>query len=118
MNPEKEEKLIRDLIVESAREMPFSDFEEKLMRQIHLEANTSRSFLKNIKLSWFFFIVGTIFGLFLSITIGQINGSIFGFPAQRLILIAQVIFVILLLTQFDKLIELTRKQSQQKSLEN
>jgi hypothetical protein len=112
MNSEKEEKLISELMLKSATEMPFADFEEKLMNQIHTEANTSRSFLKNVKLSWFFFIVGTIFGLFLSITIGQINGSIFGVPAQRLILMAQVIFVILLLTQFDRLIELTRKRSE------
>jgi hypothetical protein len=113
MNSEKEEKLISELMVKSMREMPFDDFEEKLMCQIHQEAKTSHSFLKNIKLSWFFFIVGTIFGLFLSITIGQMNGTIFGFPAQRLILIAQVIFVILLLSQFDKLIELSRKRSKQ-----
>lgn len=111
MNAEKEEKLVREIIGKSGREMPFVDFEDKLMEQIHKEANTSRSFLKDVKLSWFFFIIGTFFGLFLSIVAGQINETIFGFPAQQMILIVQVIFAILLLSQFDKLIELTRKKN-------
>lgn len=111
MNAEKEEKLIRELMEKAVREMPFSDFENKLMDQIHKEGNTSRSFLRDVKLSWFFFIVGTFFGLFLSFAAGQINETIFGFPAQRIILIVQVIFAILLLSQFDRLIELTRKRN-------
>lgn len=111
MNTEQEEKLIRELMGKSAREMPFADFESKLMLQIHKEANHSRSFHKDIKLSWSFFIAGTFFGLLLSILAGQINETIFGFPAQLIILIAQVVFAILLLSQFDKLIELTRKRN-------
>lgn len=111
MNSEQEEKLIRELMGKSAREMPFVDFENKLMEQINKEVNTSRSFHKDIKLSWFFFIAGTFFGLLLSILAGQINRTIFGFPAQQIILIAQVVFAILLLSQFDKLIELTRKRN-------
>ena len=110
MNAEKEEKLVSELMGKSGREMPFVDFESKLMKQIHQEANISRSFLKDVKLSWFFFIIGTCFGLFLSILAGQINETIFGFPAQRIILIVQVVFAIVLLSQFDKLIELTRKR--------
>ena len=111
MNAEKEEKLIRELMGKSAQKMPFSDFENKLMEQIHREEKTTRSLLKDVKLSWLFFITGTFFGLLLSIFAGQLNGSILGFPAQRVILIVQVIFAILLLSQFDKLIDLTRKRN-------
>ena len=111
MNSEKEEKLVRELMGKSVIEMPFVDFENKLMEQIHKEANTSRSFLKDVRLSWFFFIVGTFFGLFLSILVGQMNETIYGFPVQRMILIFQTIFAILLLSQFDRLIELTRKRN-------
>lgn len=111
MNSEKEEKLIRELMGQSGSEMPFIDFENKLMEQIHKEANTSRSFLKDVRLSWFFFMVGTFFGLFLSTQVGQMNETIYGFPARQMILIVQVIFTILLLSQFDRLIELTRKKN-------
>ena len=108
MSKEKEDEFIRELMGKSGVKMPFDDFEEKLMQQIHREAKTSRSFLKDIKLSWFFFVVGTLFGLVLSIVVGEMNKTIFGFPAQRLVLIIQAIFVIFLLLQFDKLIRLTK----------
>ena len=110
MNAEKEEQLIHKLMEKSGREMPFSDFENKLMEQICKEADNSRSFLKDVKLSWFFFIVGSCFGIFLSVIAGQINETILGFPTQRIILSVQIVFVILLLSQFDRLIELTRKR--------
>lgn len=111
MNIEKEEELIRELMGKSGHKMPFADFEDKLMDQIHREAKHSQSFLKDVKLSWFFFIVGSCFGLVLSVIAGQMNEPIFGFPAQRIVLLVQVVFVILLLSQFDKLIELTRKRN-------
>ncbi|MDX9883489.1 MAG: hypothetical protein RBS73_15615 [Prolixibacteraceae bacterium] len=111
MNTEKEEKLIGELMAKSSSEMPFADFEEKLMEQVFREEKNSRSFLKNVKLSWFFFIIGTAFGLVISTILGQMDTTILGFPSQRVVLIAQTIFVILLLSQFDKLIELTRKRN-------
>lgn len=110
MNAEEEDRLIRELMGKSGREMPFADFENKLMEQICKEAVNSHSFLKDVKLSWFFFIVGSCFGIFLSMIAGQINETILGFPSQRIILLVQIVFVILLLSQFDRLIELTRKK--------
>lgn len=110
MNIEKEEKLINELMSKSSSEMPFIDFEDKLMEQIRREEKNSRSFLKSIKLSWFFFIAGTFFGLVISTIAGQMDTTMLGFPVQRVVLVAQVLFAILLLSQFDNLIELTRKK--------
>ena len=110
MNAKKEEQLIRELMEKSERELPFSDFENKMMEQIHKEEDNSHSFLKDVKLSWFFFILGSCFGIFLSAIAGQINKTILGFPAQRIILLVQIVFIIILLSQFDRLIELTRKR--------
>lgn len=109
MNSDKEEKFIRELMTKSKKEMPFTDFEERLMLQIHKEERASRSFLKDVRLSWFFFVVGTLFGLFLNILVAEINTPVFGLPAQRWVLIIQSIFVIFMLFQFDKLIGLTKK---------
>ena len=109
MSLDHKEKFVQELMAKSERKMPFDDFEDKLMQQIHKEANASRSFIKDIKLSWFFFIVGTIFGLVLNILIAEMNKSIFGIPSQRLLLIVQVLFVMLLLSQFDRMIGLTKK---------
>ena len=107
------EKFVQELMAKSERKMPFNDFEDRLMQQIHKEANTSRSFLKDIKLSWLFFIVGTIFGFVLNILVAEMNTTIFGMPSQRLLLIVQVLFVMLLLSQFDKLIGLTKNTKRQ-----
>lgn len=108
MSKEKEDIFIKELMGKSGVKMPFDDFEEKLMQQIHREAKTSRSFLKDIKLSWIFFVVGTLFGLVLSIVVGEMNRTILGFPAQILGLVIQAIVVIFLLLQFDKLFRLTK----------
>ena len=113
MNSDQKDKFVQELMAKSERKMPFDDFEERMMQQIHKEANTSRSFLKDIKLSWFFFIVGTIFGLVLNILFAEMNTTIFGMPSQRLLLIVQVLFVMLLLFQFDRLIGLTKNTKQQ-----
>lgn len=108
MNSEKEDKLVRELMEKSVREMPFADFEEKLMVQIQQEAKNSHSFLKEIKLSWFFFVIGTLFGLVLNIIVSKMNQPILGLPAQQFSLIIQTLFVIFLLFQFDRLIGLTK----------
>jgi hypothetical protein len=109
MNTEKKDKLVRELMEKSGREMPFADFEDKLMEQIYNEAKTSRSFLKDIQLSWFFFVLGTFFGLILNIIISKMNQPIMGIPAQQFSLILQTLFVIFLLFQIDRFIGLQKK---------
>ena len=113
MSLDHKEKFVQELMAKSERKMPFDDFEDKLMQQIHKEANTSRSFLKDVRLSWLFFIVGTVFGLVLNILVAEMNTTIFGMPSQRLLLIVQVLFVMLLLSQFDRLIGLTKNPKRQ-----
>jgi len=108
MNSAKEEKLIRELMLKSEAKMPFADFEEQLMQKIHKEAITSRSLGKEIKLSWFFFVVGTLFGLLLNFIVMEMNKTILGLPLQRLMLIIQALFIIFLVFQFDKLIALKK----------
>ncbi|MEI6139719.1 MAG: hypothetical protein WCP85_10680 [Mariniphaga sp.] len=113
MNLDHKDKFVRELMEKSERKMPFDDFEERLMQQVYKEAKTSSSFLKDIKLSWFFFTIGTIFGLVLNILVAEMNKTIFGIPSQRLLLIVQVLFVMLLLSQFDRLIGLTKNPKRQ-----
>ncbi|MCK9640184.1 MAG: hypothetical protein M0R39_09775 [Prolixibacteraceae bacterium] len=108
MTIEKEDKFIKELMGKSVVKMPFDDFEEKLMLEIHKEAKTSHSFLKDIKLSWFFFVVGTLFGLVLSIGIGEMDKTILGLSVHSIGLFIEALFVILLLLQFDKLIRLIK----------
>jgi len=110
MSLDQNDTFVRELMGKSAEKMPFDDFEERLMQQIHKEAKTSRSFLKDIKLSWFFFTIGTIFGLVLNTIVNDMHKSFFGILPQRMALLFQSLFVIILLFQFDNLIGLTKKK--------
>lgn len=112
MKLEEEDKFIKELIIKSVTVMPFEDFEDNLMLKIHKETRVSRTFIKDVKLSWFFFIVGTIFGIFLSLVVGDMHNTILDFPIQRLVLVLQAIFVIFLLLQIDKLVEITKNMIQ------
>ncbi len=105
----KQEELIRMIMSKSPAEIPFDDFEEKLMEKIRNEAEHSCILLKNVRLSWFFFVAGTLLGILLSSFAGQINETIFGFSVQRITFVVQVIFIIILLVQADRLFGLTRK---------
>ena len=97
MNSDQKDKFVQELMGKLESKMPFDDFEERLMQQIHKEVKTSRSFLKDIKLSWFFFTIGTVFGFVLNILVAEMNKTIFGIPSHRLMLMVQVLFVMLLL---------------------
>ncbi len=109
MKSEKEDKLVRELMEYSGREMPFVDFEDRLMVHIYKEAKTSRSFLNDIRLSCFFFVLGTLFGLILNIIVSKMNQPIMGLPAQQFSLIIQTLFVIFLLFQIDRFIGISKK---------
>jgi hypothetical protein len=107
---QEEEKLLRELMSKSEVKMPFPDFEDKLMERINREAQRSRSFLRDLKLSWFFFLVGTVLGIMITLFLTTLREPIYGIPPQRLLFIAESIFVVLLLTQLDKMIDLTKRK--------
>ncbi len=114
MNKDREDQLVGELMGKSANAMPFADFEERLMNRIQREGERSRSFWRNLKLSWLFFAIGTLFGLFLSVLLERMDWTVFGWPTHRVILVAQLFFSVVILTQFDKLLELTKKKGRQK----
>ena len=57
------DRYFRELLSDSRLEMPFSDFEDELMEEIHMKYKKRSSLLKNIKLSWLFFFLGMISGM-------------------------------------------------------
>ena len=63
MEQEFEDIHLREILLKGRKEIPFLDFENEIMVEIHKEHDRKRSILKNIKLSWFFFIIGMISGI-------------------------------------------------------
>jgi hypothetical protein len=96
------------LMQKSRLAMPFSDFEDKMMQKIHQEAGYRKSIFQDIKLSTFFFIIGTLFGIMVTLLLPKLDGSFFGISSNALLLPFQVIFIILFLTQLEDLIKLVR----------
>ena len=71
----------------------------------HLKSFRGKSDFK----TWFFFVLGTFFGLILNIIVSKMNQPILGLPAQQFSLIIQTLFVIFLLFQIDRFIGLSKK---------
>ncbi|MFO7756203.1 MAG: hypothetical protein R6V34_09485, partial [Bacteroidales bacterium] len=57
------DKYFRELLSDGNREMPFNDFEDELMAEIRSEQEKRNSLLRNIRLSWLFFILGLVSGI-------------------------------------------------------
>jgi len=104
-NKNSEDKLKR-LLNESRLQMPFDDFEDRLMVRINKKVRTERSIDKNIRLSWIFFALGTIFGLLLSVIVSPVK-SILGFPVSGLTIPFFILGVTLLLLFVEKLVNIT-----------
>jgi hypothetical protein len=97
MDELKKNDAFSDLMKKSKLEMPFSDFEDVVMQQIE-ESNIKKSEIsKQLKLSRFFFILGSLFGILISLVLSNIEEPIFNINPNVIALIFQVIFVTLFL---------------------
>lgn len=104
METDFKDNQLHELLSNSRKEMPFLNFEEETMAEIHEEQVRNKSVLKNIKLSWFFFLLGLIAGMILisfSSSNPQSNGQ---FLTMQSIAYFIIILVSILLI-FNKLIE-------------
>jgi len=101
---------LKSLLRESKLEMPFPDFEERLMDTIKSAHVKKKSVLKDIHLSWLFFSIGSIFGLAASFIIPSFQKSIWGFEIQYLQYPLMIFVSLLIIWQFDAMIKLTVRQ--------
>lgn len=75
IEPYFEDIHIQEILSKGRKEIPFPDFEDEIMVEIHKEHERKRSILRNIKLSWFFFIIGMVSGITLTSILPIINES-------------------------------------------
>jgi hypothetical protein len=110
-----EENFIKEIMFKSKLELPFSDFEDNVMIQIEENILHQPAFSKDIKLSWIFFIVGSVFGIAISLILPMLHKSVLGIQPSTLALGFQIVFTILLLTQMDVLLKLIKKTDSKKT---
>jgi hypothetical protein len=90
----QEEKLIRNLMKHSLTKMPFDDFEARMMDN-------------NIRFAWIFFFVGLFMGLAITNMTANLNVQLYGIPLKQVTLIIQIGIALVLLVQFEKLLDLS-----------
>jgi len=110
----KEKDLFEDaklnaLMKKSRLEMPFGDFESRLMNRLQNENSWKRSILKNIRLSWIFFTVGSLFGIFAAILLPLFEYSIFGFDLKVVQIPVLLVLAFVILLQLDAMIKLSAR---------
>ncbi len=98
----------RELLSGSGREMPFSDFEDELMAEIRMEHEKKHLFLRNIKLSWLFFIMGMLSGITIVVVLSFFNDNqSFTLISDNLLPVV-IIFVCLTIILFaEKLVKIS-----------
>lgn len=98
-----------EIMSKSKLTLPFSDFEDNVMMQIESRVLRHHKWSKELSLSWIFFIVGSVFGIVLSVFIAQLRDPIFGIQPVNLTLFFAIVFSAVLFTQIDTLIKFSRR---------
>jgi len=104
-----EEIFFYEIMAQSKLEVPFPDFEDNVVLQIEKENSFQRSVSKDVKLSWLFFVAGSVFGIIISLILPRMQTLIFGIEPQKLAIFFQMIFVLLLFTQLETLLRFIKK---------
>ncbi|WP_316819194.1 hypothetical protein [Pedobacter nyackensis] len=100
------DQLLGSLIKRSLVEAPSPDFDNNLMLRIEKEASKGTSLNSNMKMSMLFFMLGTGFGLLVSHLLPILGETLIGIDIKTVVLIFQLLYIILILTQLENIIRL------------
>lgn len=104
------ELTFRKIMSKSRLDVPFPDFDDKIMGLIEEKLSKKASVSRDIKLSWVFFILGSAFGIIVTILLPKIQQPVLGMHLDKFTIPFLIILSILLFTQLDSLIDFYRKQ--------
>jgi len=105
----QDEIFYKEIMAKSRLDLPFSDFEDNVLNQIENKILYQNSFSKEIKLSWVFFIAGSVFGIIISLIIPKLQEPIMGIQPSNFAILFQIVFISLLFTQIDTLLKFRRR---------
>jgi len=106
-----DEHLFKEIVSKSKLEMPFPDFEDNVMKQIEAKRTSKLSIIKDVKLSWIFFVIGSVFGIAISCFLSHMDQTLFGIKIETVTLIFQMFFALLLFGQLENLILIAKKKA-------
>lgn len=112
--PNIDERFLQEIMSKSKLQVPFSDFEDKVMRQVEMRRLQKDSASRDIKLSWIFFVTGSVFGIIISLILPFSQYSFGGIGLNRLTLPFQILFVLLFMTHLNNLLDFYKKTNKTK----
>jgi hypothetical protein len=104
-----DDKFIHEIMLKSKLQVPFSDFDDSVMHIINLKKLKLFSLKREFRLSWVFFILGSVFGIAISAILPTIQSSIMGLPLNKFTLPFQTLFAFLFISQLDNLLHIYKK---------
>ncbi|MGD0756385.1 MAG: hypothetical protein ABR927_15140 [Bacteroidales bacterium] len=107
---ELEEEFFQEIMSKSKLNVPFLDFDNHVMGIIEHQVLKKTSISKEIKLSWAFFILGSIVGVILAVLLLRSEGMIMGVSFDKLVIPFLIVCSFLILSQFDILLDFYRRQ--------
>jgi len=102
-----EEKDFKNMMQHSKLEIQFPDFDENVMEKIYAREVNRRLVRNNLKKSWIFFIIGSLFGIFATQSLTNLQVPFLSLSPKLILLIVEILIVIVVVSQFDNLIQFT-----------
>ena len=107
------EMTFRRMMSNSKLEVPFPEFEDKVMGLIEKKLSKKNSIDRDIKLSWLFFIIGSAFGIIVTVLLSRIQQPVLGIDKDLLTILFLILFSFLLLSHLDSLTDFYKAQKTQ-----
>lgn len=104
-----EEKFFRELLSKSKLVVPITDFDDNVMRLIEKRLSKKGAVARDLKLSWIFFIIGSTFGLIVSIVLPKFLVSE-GITFEKFSISLLLVFSFLIVTQLENLINFYKRK--------
>lgn len=92
--------------------VPFTDFDDKIMGLIEKNALKKASISRDLKLAWIFFIIGSSFGIILTLILPSIQKAVFGIQLDQFRIPLLILLSFIILKHLDSLIDFYKMQKQ------
>jgi hypothetical protein len=105
-----EDTFFKEIMSKSELDVPFADFDDNVMELIEKRLSKRVSILRDIKLSWIFFILGSTFGIIVTIILSKLNMSVGGITMDKLTIPFLIIFSYMVITQLESLLDFYKRR--------
>jgi uncharacterized protein with PQ loop repeat len=110
-NHSTEDEFFKEIMSDTRLTVPFKDFEDCVMAEIENRVINKSKLSKEIKLSWVFFVAGSLFGIILSGILIQIKEPVFGINPINLTIVFAIVFAGVIFSQIDILLKFSNKMN-------